>query len=193
MARCDRCTHNASVPVSPKVKEEALQEAEELPVSTGTSAALLSSHSGPSKDVDVAKTYFVRSEFEFPGDLASVTESREQVMQFVCQHCPDEAERIDILVALQEALANAAVHGCGNDPAKRIQCSVAADASEVTITVRDPGPGFDLALADPENFAASTLSHGRGICLIRSMMTEISFVRGGSEVRMRKLISHFSP
>jgi anti-sigma regulatory factor (Ser/Thr protein kinase) len=88
---------------------------------------------------------------------------------------------------------NAALHGCGDDPTKRIQCSVAVDASDITITVRDPGPGFDLALADPENYAASTSSHGRGICLIRSLMTEVSFSRGGSELRMRKRISGCSP
>ena len=129
-----------------------------------------------------------RREFEFPGDLASVPESREEVMQFVCEHCPNEADQIDILVALHEAMANAVLHGCGDDPAKKIQCSVAADASEITITVRDPGPGFDLALADPDNFATTTLTHGRGICLMRSMVTEVNFARGGAEVQLRKRI-----
>lgn len=129
-----------------------------------------------------------RREFEFPGDLASVPESRDEVMQFVCEHCPDEADQIDILVALHEAMANAVLHGCGDDPAKRIQCSVAADASEITISVRDPGPGFDLALADPDNFDTSRLTHGRGICLMRSMVTEVNFARGGAEVQLRKHI-----
>ncbi|HEY4933272.1 MAG TPA: ATP-binding protein [Terriglobales bacterium] len=54
---------------------------------------------------------------------------------------------------------------------------------------RDPSPGFDLALDDPEDYAASTLSHGRGLCLIRSLMTEVSFARGGTELRMRKRVS----
>jgi len=110
-------------------------------------------------------------------------------MEFLCPHCPDEGDRIDILVALQEALANEVLHGCGDNAVKSIRCSVAAGTSDVTITVRDPGPGFDLALADPENYAASLLSHGRGICLIRSLMTDISFASGGSELRMRKHIS----
>ena len=131
-----------------------------------------------------------RREFEFPGDLASVAESREEVMQFVCEHCPNQADRIDILVALHEAMVNAVVHGCGDDLAETIQCSVAADASEITITVRDPGPGFDPALADPDNYSSSTLTHGRGICLMRSMVTEVSFARGGAEVRLHKHIEH---
>ena len=114
-------------------------------------------------------------------------------MQFVWQCCSDEGDQIDILIALQEALANAALHGCGGDPLKKIRCIVAAAKSDITITVPDPGAGFDLALADPENYTASALSHGRGICLIRSLMSEVNFARGGSELRMRKFIERNSP
>ena len=63
-------------------------------------------------------------------------------MEFVSQHCPDEGDQIDILVAVQEALANAALHGCRDDAAKTIQCVVRRVRSEITISVRDPGPGF---------------------------------------------------
>lgn len=125
-------------------------------------------------------------EFSFAGDVASVPGSRERVMQFVREHCHDEAIQTDILIALQEALANATLHGCGNDAEKRIQCAVAASASDITISIRDPGSGFDLAAADPDNYSGTTLAHGRGICLIRSLMTEVRFTRGGSEIRLRK-------
>jgi anti-sigma regulatory factor (Ser/Thr protein kinase) len=125
-------------------------------------------------------------ELELPGDLASVAESRERIMQFVCQHCRDEETQIDLLVAVQEALANAARHGCGNDAAKRIKCSVAAYASHIMVTLRDPGPGFDIASGGTENFATSTASHGRGILLMRNLMTDVSFARGGSEIRLLK-------
>ena len=59
-----------------------------------------------------------RKEFEFSGVLALVPEHREKVMEFVDLHCPDEGDRIDWLVAVQEALANAALHGCHDDPSK---------------------------------------------------------------------------
>lgn len=189
----DRRTHNAGVTLPANVKHDSLRLRAKLlaptepdrnnctPIAEGTSAN------------DDLYPEIVSRDFEFPGDLASVAESRQQLMQFVSQHCPDEGDQIDILVALQEALANATLHGCGDDAAKTIQCNVSADASDVSITIRDPGPGFDLALADPETHTASTLSHGRGICLIRSLMTEVSFAGGGSELRMRKQISDCSP
>jgi anti-sigma regulatory factor (Ser/Thr protein kinase) len=137
-------------------------------------------------DTDEASAILARQEFECPGNVKSVAASRERVMEFVCQHCTEEAEQIDILVALQEALANATLHGCGGDAAKTIHCAVEVSKSDITISVRDPGPGFDLALADPDNFTAGTRSNGRGICLMRSLMTEVTFARGGSELIMRK-------
>lgn len=131
----------------------------------------------------------MRKEFEFPGVLARVPECREQVMEFVSQHCSDEGEKLDMLVAVQEALANAALHGCKDDPAKTIRCAVEVSAEEIIFTVRDPGPGFDMSKADPEKYQASKLTHGRGICLMRSLMSEVSFARNGAEVVMRKRLA----
>lgn len=127
-------------------------------------------------------------DFDFPGALACVSECREQVMEFVGLHCPNEDDRIDLRVAIQEALANAALHGCHDDPAKRIHCRVTANANEITVAVRDPGPGFDLQPTDADKCAATKLSHGRGICLMRSLMTEVSFAHGGAEIVLHKQI-----
>ncbi len=135
---------------------------------------------------DGAHATIAREEFELPGDLASVAQSRERIMKFIRQSCRNEETQIDVLVAVQEALANAARHGCGDDAAKKIGCSLAADTSQIAITLSDPGPGFDVASWDAEDVASSTASHGRGISLMRSLMTEVSFARGGSEIRLRK-------
>jgi anti-sigma regulatory factor (Ser/Thr protein kinase) len=142
---------------------------------------------GTMSDSDEMPAVIARQEFECPGILASVAASREQIMQFVCQHCCDEAEQIDILVALQEALANAALHGCGDDAAKTIHCAVEVSTSDITISVRDPGPGFDFALADPDSFTTTIQTNGRGICLMRSLMTDVAFAGRGSELIMRKM------
>jgi len=125
-------------------------------------------------------------EFEFPGVLASVPEHRERVMELVSQHCTEEGEEIDVQVAVQEALANAALHGCNEDSAKRIYCTVACTPRDTMITVRDPGKGFDLRRADPENYRVTRLSHGRGLVVMRSLMSEVHFARNGAEIVMRK-------
>ena len=54
---------------------------------------------GAVAESDHARTGSLRMDSLFPGDLASVAGARGQVMQFLCQHCADEGDQIDILVA----------------------------------------------------------------------------------------------
>jgi anti-sigma regulatory factor (Ser/Thr protein kinase) len=174
------------VPLTPNASDETQVSAWKLPVSSDETAVQVDHPLGRVSDSDEMPARIARREYECRGDLASVATSREEIMQFIYQYCPDEAEQIDILVALQEALANAALHGCGDDAAKTIHCTVDVNPADIAISVRDPGPGFDFALADRDSFSATTLINGRGISLMRSLMTEIAFARGGSELVMRK-------
>jgi serine/threonine-protein kinase RsbW len=102
-----------------------------------------------------------------------------------------EGNEYQIELALREALANAIVHGCDNDPNKKVECCVACtESSDIVIVVRDPGQGF--ALTDvPNPLAGENLhsTHGRGIYLINQLMDEVSFERNGAEIRMRKSAS----
>ena len=82
-----------------------------------------------------------------------------------------------IELALQEALANAVVHGAKEDPSKVVECLVACDEQRgILIIVRDPGPGFD-----PQAIPSCTIgenlysNHGRGIFLINQLMDEVKF------------------
>jgi serine/threonine-protein kinase RsbW len=129
----------------------------------------------------------IPKEFIFRGDLESMVAARESIMDFIKEHCPGEDEEIDIFVALQEALTNAVFHGCQNDSAKMIRCCVEIDPSAFTIVIQDPGPGFDVAATETGNPTVNTTEHGRGIRLMRSLMDNVSYRRGGSEVRLRKL------
>ena len=99
-----------------------------------------------------------------------------------------------ISIAVRESVANAMKHGNKGDESKRVNVEFAASPadhpSELIISVRDQGEGFDPGdVADPlapENLLKSS---GRGIFLIRSFMDEVSHRRipdGGMEVRMVK-------
>ena len=94
----------------------------------------------------------------------------------------------DIELALTEALANAVVHGAGNDPSKIVECDVACDQQQgMLIVVRDPGPGFDPAkIADPCHGENIYSHHGRGIFLINQLMDEVRFHKNGTEIHMIK-------
>lgn len=121
-------------------------------------------------------------------DRKAVDQVVEQVMQAVrdtkCVNGKEDA----IELALQEALANAVVHGAKEDPTKTVECLVACDEERgVLIIVRDPGEGFD-----PQNIPTCTMgenlysNHGRGIFLINQLMDEVKFRKNGTEIHMVK-------
>lgn len=139
---------------------------------------------GPSTD----KRAFTRN-FVFPGEAATISSGRDAIMEFLAGHGISDDEEIDLLVTLQEALANAVLHGCDDDPGKKIECTVEVDASEINIVIRDPGPGFNTSIGDSAEDGTNLTQHGRGIMLMRSLMDEITYRQGGSELRMKKLRS----
>ena len=96
--------------------------------------------------------------------------------------------KFDIEIALQEALANAIIHGNYGDPGKQVEvsCRCGVDGA-VDITIRDEGEGFDCRhLPDPTLPENRMSGHGRGIYLMCSLMDEIRYGDGGRTVHMRK-------
>jgi anti-sigma regulatory factor (Ser/Thr protein kinase) len=123
-----------------------------------------------------------------PNGISGVVDG---VMQIAREMKCAEGNEYQIELALREALANAIVHGCDNDPNKRVECCVACtESSDVMIIVRDPGQGFDPKTV-PDPLASENLNstHGRGIYLINQLMDEVSFDRNGAEIRMRKVVA----
>ena len=119
---------------------------------------------------------------------ASVDPVVEQVMDAVRQtKCVDGKENA-IELSLQEALANAVVHGAKEDPSKTVECLVACDEERgVLIIVRDPGEGFDPKAIPTCTVGENLYSdHGRGIFLINQLMDEVKFRKNGTEIHMVK-------
>ncbi len=128
------------------------------------------------------------SEFVFTGDPAAMVAVRDRIMDFLHEHCADEQQEIDIMIALQEGLANAVLHGSRNDPSKIIRCTVDVTSEAITVVISDPGHGFDIGVAaDSADDGTNLTQHGRGIYLMRSLMDEVSYRHGGSELRLKKL------
>jgi serine/threonine-protein kinase RsbW len=93
----------------------------------------------------------------------------------------------DIETALREGLANAVTHGNQEDPQKRVYVGCRGGTDEVSIVIRDEGQGFDISeVPDPTTPDNIEASHGRGIYLMKALMDEVRFERGGTVVYMRK-------
>ena len=131
--------------------------------------------------------------------FAAKVENIEPMVQRVTDlarelHC-DEGKDMEIGLALQEALANAIVHGCQSDPAKTVTCRVEfPQPAEMLIVVRDSGPGFEeRTVPDPLSAKGLVSNHGRGIRLIRGLMDEAHYERGGTELHMKVLLQGGQP
>ena len=130
----------------------------------------------------------VRYETILPGDVKEIGPAVAGAMQLVRMMGCAAGKEADVELALQEALANAVVHGCKGDTNKRVQFCVTCDeARGMLIIVRDPGTGFDPAsLPSPVQGQQIYSTHGRGIYLINRLMDEVRFEKGGTEIHMRK-------
>jgi GAF domain-containing protein len=125
-----------------------------------------------------------------PADPAAMTTVGDGVTELLTNKGWPEEEVMKVELALQEALANAIRHGCKNDPAKKVQCSVTFDAEgELVIVIRDPGPGFDVtAVPNPLEGTNVLKPSGRGVFLINELMDSVEFSDEGRRVLMKKKI-----
>ncbi len=148
----------------------------------------------PEYDFDPEKLK-LRVRVTLAADRKSVDPVVEQVMEAVRQmKCADGKEDA-IELSLQEALANAVVHGAKEDPSKIVECVVACDdQAGILIIVRDPGPGFDPNAIPSCTMGENLFSnHGRGIFLINQLMDEVKFHKNGTEIHMVKRLNGQAP
>jgi len=141
----------------------------------------------PEHDFDPEKLS-LRVRITLAADRKAVDPVVAQVMEAIRDTKCVNGKADAIELALQEALANAVVHGAKEDPTKVVECLVACDEERgVLIIVRDPGQGFD-----PQSIPGCTLgenlysNHGRGIFLINQLMDEVQFRNNGTEIHMVK-------
>ena len=141
----------------------------------------------PEKDFDPDQLN-LRLRVTLAADRNAVEPVVEQVMSVVRQINGLVGKEEAIELALQEALANAVIHGAKEDPSKIVECLVSSDQERgILIVVRDPGIGFT-----PESIPTCTVgenvfsNHGRGIFLINQLMDKVEFNKNGTEIHMTK-------
>ena len=123
-----------------------------------------------------------------PSETEAISATVEQLMRLIEPWRSSKDDEFDIELALREALNNAVIHGNGADLNKLVEIRCRCERGKgVWLVVRDEGAGFDpSAVPSPLTQQGLVAEHGRGIHLMKLMMDEVSFKRGGSEVHMRK-------
>jgi len=129
----------------------------------------------------------IRLELSLRSEVSAISPFVDTLMRLIrkCQWVPGNEE--DVEIAFREALANAVIHGNHEDPGKQVYVGCRGGTGEVSIVIRDEGQGFDPGnVPDPTAPENIKSSHGRGIYLMKTLMDEVRFERGGTVVYMRK-------
>ena len=129
----------------------------------------------------------IRLELSLRSEVSAISPFVATLMQLIrkCRWVTGNEE--DIEIALGEALANAVIHGNHEESGKQVYVGCRGGTDEVSIVVRDEGQGFDIDnIPDPTAPENIKSSHGRGIYLMKTLMDEVRFERGGTVVYMRK-------
>ncbi|HEV3469920.1 MAG TPA: ATP-binding protein [Pyrinomonadaceae bacterium] len=129
-------------------------------------------------------------ELKLPSRLASIDEAAAGVTDAARRlGFPDDA-LYGVELAVREAVTNAVLHGNRRDESVPVEVGVADAGSEMVVTVRDRGEGFDPgSVADPTSEENLLKSSGRGILFMRTFMDDVRWERhpaGGTVVRMTK-------
>jgi serine/threonine-protein kinase RsbW len=141
----------------------------------------------PEKDFDPDQLTLILR-VTLAADRNAVDPVVQEVMAVVRKMKDVDGKEDAIELSLQEALANAVIHGAKEDPTQTVECLVSTDEERgILIVVRDPGTGFS-----PEAIPGCTVgenvysNHGRGIFLINQLMDKVEFRKNGTEIRMVK-------
>jgi serine/threonine-protein kinase RsbW len=126
-------------------------------------------------------------QFTIPSTVEAIEPLMEKLGPVISRNLPPE-EDAQVDLALREALANAVIHGNGLDNSKKVHVRCRSTRKGcLDLIVRDEGPGFDPdRVADPLTEEGLLSGHGRGVYLMKAMMDEVRFAKGGKQVHMRK-------
>ena len=128
--------------------------------------------------------------------IASDVNEIAPIVAAVCQLCVDAGYsnrlcRLNVPVALTEAMANAIIRGNANDPARSVHVLASVGQEALVLEVTDEGGGFDLdgVRYTPHDDDWLEKEDGRGVFLMRQLMDEVeSRAPAGSDghtVRLR--------
>jgi anti-sigma regulatory factor (Ser/Thr protein kinase) len=114
----------------------------------------------------------------------AVAPTVERIIEAVEDAGLDSDQKLDLAVALAEALSNAAVHGNRLRPRSQVIVTVYVTPGEkATIEVKDSGSGFDVTrLSDPTDGHRILAPNGRGVFLMRRLVDQVEFFPPGNRV-----------
>jgi serine/threonine-protein kinase RsbW len=99
----------------------------------------------------------------------------------------EEHDIFSVRIALEEALANALLHGHQGETGHPIEVVWKVSEIQVEITITDQGRGYDPGtIPDPTADENLTLPSGRGLAMMRAFMDHVEVNEQGNKVTMSR-------
>jgi serine/threonine-protein kinase RsbW len=138
---------------------------------------------------DLANRGLTRLDFLLPSDLSYVLGINHLISLLLKEFgYPPADYRINIPLAVDEALTNAIIHGNRYDPRKKVSVHIYVSSSRFKIRIKDQGDGFDFAaVADPTQGQNLMRPSGRGVFLMQSIMDKVLYTEGGRSLELEKV------
>ena len=126
---------------------------------------------------------------QLPSDVLRIEDAVERVVACCDRYIELERRatrvRMNLRVALAEALSNAMLYGNGADRSKQVRVELTVTRRAIITRVTDEGPGFDYeGVPDPTTPDRLLKPDGRGIFLMRKLLDEVSFNKRGNSVTL---------
>ena len=126
--------------------------------------------SSGTQPVTVRRSWTITSDIAHIGGVVDAVTSFCVAAGFSSRVC-----RLNVPVALTEALSNAIISGNGSDPTREVRILAAMEAESLLLEVTDEGDGFDVDLVrqSPNDSDWLERESGRGLYLMRALMDHV--------------------
>jgi len=122
-----------------------------------------------------------------PSQVNLIPDCSARIMEQVATLSFSQEQVFQIKVSLEEALANAVVHGNKSQPEASVEVSLRVLDNALELSVINQGEGFDFHSVDDPTLERNLKKlHGRGVFLIKANMDKVDFFDEGRGIRMVK-------
>jgi len=130
-------------------------------------------------------------EIDISSDFCDAAIVEKRIVKAMEKYGYDEEDVFALKLSLEEALANAILHGNQHNSEKKVHIRFLVNREKVDIYISDEGNGFNpLAVPDPTKEENLQRPNGRGIMLIRAYMNLLEYNPQGNVLHMVKLSDH---
>ncbi|HBE68048.1 MAG TPA: ATP-binding protein [Planctomycetaceae bacterium] len=122
-----------------------------------------------------------------PSDLDQGHHAIEKLLDAMRERNWEGRDYFHVQMAAEEAMVNAVEHGNKKAADKHVDIAFVVTEDEVYMQFTDEGEGFDPEdLPDPRDDENLHCTNGRGVMLIKEMMSEVKYSERGNQVEMWK-------